>query len=106
MFKQHSEIWTVLIEKQDDPMISYTYTFEHERHAVSFVKIMRNEAGDELYVYEARRQVIISGRAAMWDQVDEALDIDFGIEIDCECINTDMSGKCTHCLRGPRGEEE
>ena len=23
-------------------------------------------------------------------------------EIDCECITTDMSGKCTHCLRGPR----
>ena len=23
-------------------------------------------------------------------------------EIDCECITTDMGGKCTHCLRGPR----
>jgi hypothetical protein len=25
-------------------------------------------------------------------------------EIDCECITTDMGGKCTHCLRGPRDE--
>lgn len=25
-------------------------------------------------------------------------------EIDCECITTDMGGKCTHCLRGPRSE--
>lgn len=23
------------------------------------------------------------------------------VEIDCECITTDMSGKCTHCLRTP-----
>ena len=100
-FNQHSHIWTVFMEKRDNYAVSFTYSFEHERHAVSFASIMRNEAEGELIVSEPQRQTIISGRAAMWDQVDEALDLDFGIEINCDCITTDMSGRCTHCLRPP-----
>ena len=26
------------------------------------------------------------------------------LDEDCECINTDMGGKCTDCLKGPRKE--
>ena len=28
-------------------------------------------------------------------------DLPLEVGIDCECITTDMSGKCTHCLRTP-----
>jgi len=42
-----------------------------------------------------------SHEITVWDLKEEVL-----AEIDCECITTDMGGKCTHCLRGPRSFAE
>ena len=103
-FEMTSQIFTVLIENQDDPMISYTYTFEKLEEAERFVRIMRGQQY-EYDVYNPVERPLISGNIS--NAVDDALD-ELGIEDECECITTDMSGRCTHCLSTPaeRAERE
>ena len=94
-------VFTVLIEHEYS---SHTYVFNDDITAQHFVDTLRELKPDWDIYHPVETEML--DRANMLEYVlDEIGWPELDEEDECECITTDMSGNCLHCLRTPAEQE-